>query len=414
VEKTYADVLQTLKGKPVPKRPVAAPNRLETRTKDLLASLPQAFSSNSLFKLREQLQKLTGREHIFFAPSCRAAIASILSLLPAKEVVMPAYTCPVVKKAVQIAKKNPVYVDVAENGINSTSKEFIKQIKPGRVLIPTHIFGIPTDIEAICDLARANNCLTIEDAAASFGSIRNGRMLGTFGDVGVLSFERSKRLPAFRGAAIIINNEKLFNLDATKFSIFEGFGFENKMPIREIAFSIFYNVATSPWIYGTLALPLILNKYRRYKPNAALDDNETEKNSSFYTRNFHQYQAALILRMLKRLDQIRAKIADLVTTYKEIFKETNIVTFVPPDADEAGLLRFPIAFPDRERRDILRRALSRGLFLETNYTEPLPDRTEWDNFPQAKRAAQNIILLPLYSRLQKERAIKIAKTLATL
>ncbi|MGC8811392.1 MAG: DegT/DnrJ/EryC1/StrS family aminotransferase [bacterium] len=406
MKKVYYDVLKDIEGRSFPRRSIVAPNRLEIRSKDLLFALFNATSSGTLFKLRKIIQDMTGKEIVIFAPSCRAGIAFMLSLLPQQDVVMPAYTCSVVKSAAQIARKNILYVDIGKNNINATSTEFEKQASPGRILIPTHLFGIQTDIETICELAKERHCITIEDAAAAFGARLNGKMLGTYGDVGIFSFERSKRLPAFRGAAIVINNERLFDPDKlAKYSLFET---KSIIPLREIIFVILYNFATFPWLYGHVTLPLILNKYRQLEDSAELNHLESEINSPFYKRDFHPYQAALVLRMLKRLGKIKIKIAELVTIYDQILKDTDIITFVTKECDAGGVLRFPIAFPGRERKDILRNALARGLFLETNYDEPLPEKSEWDKYPNAKWAAQNVILLPLYTRLSPAQAEYVA------
>ena len=58
------------------------------------------------------------------APSGRAAIAQILSVLPHQDVVMPAYTCPVVKTAAEVAGKRIIYVDCSAGSLNATSAEF--------------------------------------------------------------------------------------------------------------------------------------------------------------------------------------------------------------------------------------------------------------------------------------------------
>jgi dTDP-4-amino-4,6-dideoxygalactose transaminase len=408
----YFEVLQSVKVRPCPRRSIIAPNRLEIRNEEFLTAFLNFSLSRPLLKLREKLQSITGRENIFFAPSCRAALAQLLATLPQKDVVLPAYTCPVVKKAAILAGKNIIYVDVAKNSINSTSEEFAKEIKSGRILIPTHLYGIPTDVEAICNLAKTKSCLTIEDAAAAFGSRRMGKMLGTFGDAGVISFEQSKRLPAFRGAAIIINNEKAFDLE--KLRTFTLFDLKFQLPMSETAKAVLYNLATVPWIYGRLTLPLILKKYSKASHPQPQNLFEAARNSPFYLRGFHPFQAALILAMLKRFENIRTRIGQLVSIYRQILKDSNIRTFIPADIDESGLLRFPIAFPGRERLEILSQALLRGLFLEINYDQPLPEKEDWSKFPNARWAAQNVILLPLYARLSPEKAAVLAKEVVQL
>ena len=400
----YSDVVRASEGKFCPRRSIIAPNRLETRNWDFLASIAHP---HALEKLRDALRSLTGRQHIFFAPSGRAAIAQVLSLLPHKEVVLPAYTCPVVKTAIEVAGKRIIYVDNEENGLNATSAEFAEQAKPGRVLIPTHIFGFPTDIETICELARDRGCVTIEDAAAALGVRRDGRILGTYGDIGIFSFERTKRIPAFRGAAIIINNEKV--LDPSVLAELRLVNTKRVMPVRELGFGMMHNAVTIPWFYGRFTLPQILRRYRYKEDSLDMDEPEAARNTPYYSRELHAYQASLIVRMLKRFNHIRSRIADLVSAYRAALAGTSVMTFNPPQCDDGALLRFPVVFPGRNRTEILRLALNLGLYLEINYQRPLAEEHELSRFPNAVWAARNIVLLPLYTRLSCKEAEGIAK-----
>jgi len=327
-------------------------------------------------------------------------------VLPQREVVMPAYTCPVVKTAVQIAGKRILYVDISKNSLNATSAEYEQLAQPGRILLPTHLFGIPTDIEAICELARQRGCVTIEDAAASFHSRRNGKLLGTFADFGIFSFERSKRFPSFRGAALVVNNEDI--IDPACLSANRVVETKRAMPIHELARALVYNAFTIPWLYGRFTLPQILRGYKRERALQIGGKPNEEAHSPFYTREFHPYQASLVLRMLARLDRIRDHIALLVATYRKAFQHTSILSFLPPECDDSALLRFPIAFSRKQRTDILRLALKQGLYLETNYERALPAETEYAKFPNAVAAARDIVLLPLYTALTPLAAKRLA------
>src|SRR5262249_37570062 len=140
------------------------------------------------------------------------AIAQILSLLPQDEVVMPGWICHQVKTAVKVAGKRIIFVDLGNDRINATSTEYEEAARPGRILLLAHLFGVPTDVTAICDLAKRRDCVTIEDAVPVIGGRQDGRLLGTFADFGVFSFEQSKRVPAFRGGFIVAKNGKLCDL----------------------------------------------------------------------------------------------------------------------------------------------------------------------------------------------------------
>ena len=403
----YREALQSLGHNPCPRRRIIPPNRLESSNWDLLAALAHGPGVDPRLALREALRQLLGREQVFFAPSARCAIAQLLSLLPQREVVIPAFNCGVVKTAVEAAGKRIIYVDVAKGGVNATAAEFSAAARPGRILLITHQFGVPADAEAICELAGSRDCITIEDAACSFGATRNGRPLGTFADFGVFSFESWKRLPAFRGGAIVINNDRL--LDPAGLVGEPLVKTVLKMPARELVSALGRNVATVPWLYGRLILPLLLQSY--FKPPAfaaAGGGARSVTSGSSFTREFHPYQARLVLRMLDRMTQIRRHIAQLASIYAEAFQDAAVATFLPPGSDDAGLLRFPIAFPGRNRAEVLRAALKRGLYLETEFEQPLPEPAEHALFPNAVSAGRNLVLLPLYTALSLKDAALLA------
>src|ERR1700730_18454285 len=258
MEIAYGEALRSIRGNRCP-RTVVPRNRLEARNWDLLAGFAWICHPDPLAALRDALRNLTGQQHVFFAPSGQCAIAQVLSLLPQREVVMPACTCGVVRTAAEVAGKRVIYVDLAKNSVNATSAQYAEAAKPGRILLATHLWGVPTDIEAVCKLAKDRNCVVIEDAVAAFGSRRNGRLLGTFADFGIFSFQRSKRLPAFGGGAILVNNEQA--VDLIRLSASRVVRSEREMPFRELVQGLIYNIATTPWIYGRFIVPLLLSKH---------------------------------------------------------------------------------------------------------------------------------------------------------
>jgi len=411
MEIAYSEVLQGVRNVVTPRRSICPPNRLETRNRDLLAALPKLRDSGTLLDLADFLRRLTGRAHIVFVPSCRAAIFRILSLLPQKEVVMPVFTCPVVGAAVKAAGKEIIYVDSARHNINSTSVEFSVHAKPNRILLPTHLFGIPTDITNISEVARAQGCVTIEDAAAACGAEYNGRPLGTSADFGVFSFERSKRFPAFRGAAIVVNNNGI--LDPRMLSDEHWKSEHGGALYWDLAFAMAHNIATIPWIYGRFVLPKLLRRYAAWGRTGAVCSAEDPCRSPYYVHRFHPFQAALVLRMLGRLEQIRAHIRLLVSTYVEVLRDAPLITFVPDRYDAAGMLRFPIAL-EVDRTRFLRLALERGIFLETNYEALLAESATQGGFPNATWVSRNMVLLPLYTGLSMRNARGLARVVAAI
>ena len=91
--------------------------------------------------------------------------------------------------------------------INDLKKRITKKTK---LILPVHLYGIPSSMKEIIRIAKKNNIKIVEDCAQAHGSKINNKHMGTFGDIGAFSFFPSKNLGCFGdGGAIITNNKKL-------------------------------------------------------------------------------------------------------------------------------------------------------------------------------------------------------------
>jgi perosamine synthetase len=78
-----------------------------------------------------------------------------------------------------------------------------------RALVPMHTFGHPVNLEGVLSVANDFKLTVIEDAAESLGSFYHGRHTGTFGVMGVLSFNGNKIITTGGGGAILTNDISL-------------------------------------------------------------------------------------------------------------------------------------------------------------------------------------------------------------
>lgn len=81
--------------------------------------------------------------------------------------------------------------------------------RPIRALVPMHTFGHPVDLEGVLAVARDYSLVVVEDAAESLGSYYFGRHTGTFGRMGVLSFNGNKTVTTGGGGAILTDDPEL-------------------------------------------------------------------------------------------------------------------------------------------------------------------------------------------------------------
>jgi perosamine synthetase len=128
--------------------------------------------------------------------------------------------------AISYCGANPVFIDVdkdtmgmspsalqkfLENNTSIKNQQCINN-KTGKVIkacVPMHTFGHPCRIDEINDICDKYYISLIEDAAESLGSLYKDKHTGTFGQMGVMSFNGNKIITAGGGGCIITNNEVL-------------------------------------------------------------------------------------------------------------------------------------------------------------------------------------------------------------
>jgi dTDP-4-amino-4,6-dideoxygalactose transaminase len=127
-------------------------------------------------------------------------------------VIVPALVCPTVVNAIIMAGCRPVFSDVAPGKLTLTVDELAPLLTSGvhAVLVP-HIYCLNAPMEEIETLCREKGVFLIDDAAQSFGMRSGGRYLGTFGDVGILSFGPFKGIAALRGGALVSRDREIIN-----------------------------------------------------------------------------------------------------------------------------------------------------------------------------------------------------------
>ena len=82
-----------------------------------------------------------------------------------------------------------------------------KTLRIIRACVPTHIFGHPIDLNGLIKVTNKFNIELIEDAAESLGSFYHKTHTGTFGKIGILSFNGNKILTTGGGGAILTNDK---------------------------------------------------------------------------------------------------------------------------------------------------------------------------------------------------------------
>lgn len=124
------------------------------------------------------------------------------------EVIVTPYTFIATTHAILEAGAMPVFADVDPETFQIDPQKIREKITPRtRAIMPVHILGLPSDMEAIMKIATEHGLLVIEDACQAWLAEINNRKAGTFGDAGCFSFQNSKHLAIGEGGAIVSNDE---------------------------------------------------------------------------------------------------------------------------------------------------------------------------------------------------------------
>ena len=132
------------------------------------------------------------------------------------EVIVQSFTFCASSHPVTYLGATPVFVDSEPDTWNMDPDLLEAAIKDriavtGRkpkAIIPVALYGMPYDCERIMEIANRYDIPVIEDAAEGFGSRYKGRVLGTFGRYGVLSFNGNKMITTSGGGALITPSEE--------------------------------------------------------------------------------------------------------------------------------------------------------------------------------------------------------------
>jgi len=161
----------------------------------------------------QDLCAFTGSAHAAALSSGTSALHLALILLgvgPGDEVICQSFTFSASANPIVYQGATPVFVDSEEDTWNMDPDllrfaiiDRLAQGKKVKAIIPVHLYGMPAKMDEILNLAAEYNIPVIEDAAEALGSTYMNKSCGTFGELGVLSFNGNKIITTSGGGALI-------------------------------------------------------------------------------------------------------------------------------------------------------------------------------------------------------------------
>jgi len=79
-----------------------------------------------------------------------------------------------------------------------------------RAIVVVHLFGMPSKMDELLDIARRHDLRVLEDAAHAHGAMYRGRPIGTLGDAAVFSMQANKLVPSAEGGMLVTNDDQVY------------------------------------------------------------------------------------------------------------------------------------------------------------------------------------------------------------
>jgi len=212
--------------------PLHEPRFLGNEKKYLNECIDSTFVSSVgkfVDEFEEKIASYTGAKYAVATSNGTSALHISLLLANVEqndEVITQPLTFIATCNAISYCNASPVFIDVDKDtmGMSPVALEiFLKEnaeVKnqqcvnksTGKIIkacIPMHTFGHPCRIEEIQKICKEWHIVLVEDSAESLGSFYRGQHTGTFGELGVISFNGNKIITSGGGGCILTNNEDL-------------------------------------------------------------------------------------------------------------------------------------------------------------------------------------------------------------
>jgi perosamine synthetase len=343
-------------------------------------------------------------------------ILKALDLPCGSEIVVPALTFWVVPELARVAGLKVVFADVDPATFTMDPAAFARAVTPAtRLVVPTHLYGLPCDMDGILDVAARHDIRVVEDCAHALGATFTGRPVGTIGDAGFFSFQTLKPLNCYGGgmalvrdAAVAARVRALADAEAWP----DQKRVENRLLVGRLQ-----RIFTKPSVFTISAFPILwvsslvganpdVYLWEKIRPLDPLPDS--------YTERFPNVQAAIGLAGLERLDAWTERTRRHVRVMDEALGDLPGIT-IPKALPDRTHVYYQYCLYGPQRDELVVRCVLRGVDIETLHVDVCSDldlfagaRVEPPGAPGAHQAA-GAMQIPVYSSLTDKQAARVAR-----
>jgi len=312
-------------------------------------------------------------------------------------VILPSIGCPSLLATALHANLNPVIVDVDSN-LNIDPDLVAAVVRESDIVLAVDLFGVPcrmTELEEIC---RKKGAVLIEDACQAYGAAHpDGRIAGTCGDAGVLSFASGKILDSSGGGAIVSTSKGLIDELSEKVE---------KLPERDPGISTHASVLRD-------RLTEMFNAARHDSPEIASGWFDAYKDAGdIYRYSATTQEIAELSDAVDRFDETAAERIKGVEIYRSTFHGINAEVISYPDGSVP--FRFTMIFPGMsgtEVQEMTGEIRAAGIHASNLYL-PLqwlaPDRLINTGCPYAESTGTRVLNLWVTGGIPERESEKLA------
>lgn len=194
-------------------------NRWPIITDEDIAAVTEVLRSGELSlhgvtrALEDDYRRFLGVEHVVACCNGTSAIFAALhafQLQPGDEVLVPSATYWASVMPVLWCGAVPVFCETETSQCGIDPQDAARKITPRtRAMILVHLWGMPSRLDELMELARRHKLKVFEDASHAHGATWRGRPVGTFGDAAVFSLQTNKLAPAGEGGILVTNDDAI-------------------------------------------------------------------------------------------------------------------------------------------------------------------------------------------------------------
>ena len=382
-----------------------------------------------------QFEAAFARRHGYQPPQAIAAsygriafyyILQALQLPEGSEIILPALTFWVIPELARVAGLKVVFADVDPANFTLDPAAVERAITPNtRAVVPTHLYGLPCDIDAIMAIARTHNLKVIEDCAHALGATYRGQPVGTFGDAAIFSFQTLKPLNCYGGGLAMVRDGAVaqrVRALAEREPWPDQKRVENRLLVGRLQ-----RIFIKPWVFTISAFPILwVSSLIGANPDVYLweEIRSLRPLPESYTERFPNVQGAIGIEALKHLDEWTDRTLRHARVMDRALADLPGISVpqVPPNRTHV-YYQYCVhasnptagAPAPRTRDELVVRCVRRGVDIETLHVDVCSDmelfagtRVEPEGAPGARTAA-GAMQLPVYSTLTDQQAARVAK-----